>query len=189
MKKTLSLLFGLFCIFSVTTLLAGNPITVKSGDVNVLKQKTTATYEFDYSSTKVGKQTLNEYLKSKGDDYVRDWPEARDYSEKHFAYLFNHQNKKKMQFNLDGDNADYKMKIHIKSIDMGNDAGVFVSSYAPRTIGGAVLTGTIDVIDLKTKEVVLSLDMGEIKGEHALTVRLRMVIVYDELAKCLVKLK
>jgi len=189
MKKSLFLVFSIFCVSGVLTLFAGNPITVKSGDVTVLSKNSTASYEFDYSATKVGKQTLNEYLKSKGDDYVRDWPDARDNAEKHFAHLFNHKNKKKMQFKLDGSEGDYKMKIHIKSIDMGNDGGVFVSSYAPKTIGGAVLTGTIDVIDMKTKGVVLSLDMGEIKGEHALTVRLRMLIVYDEIAKNLVKLK
>ena len=189
MKKLVTLLFSFVFIMGFVGLFAQNPLTVKSGELSVLKTPSTATFEFDYSATKVGKQTLKEYLKSKGDDYVRDWPTDRDNAAKHFSYLFNDKNKKKMQFKMDDVNAEYKMKINITSIDMGNDGGVFVSSYAPRTVGGAVLTGTIEIIDLKTKGVVLTLDMGEVKGEHALTQKLRLILVYDELAKYLAKIK
>jgi len=188
MKKLVTLLFSFVCIMSFVSLFAQNPLKVVSGDISVLKSSSTASYEFDYSATKVGKQTLNEYLKSKGDDYVRDWPAARDKAEEQFIFQFNRLNKKKLQLKS-VDNVDYKMKIHIKSIDMGNDGGVFVSSYAPKTVGGAVLTGTIDVIDMKTKGVVLSLDMGEVKGEHSLTVKYRILLVYDVMARYLVKIK
>jgi len=187
MKKLVTLLFSLLCLICTFSLFAQNPITVKSGNISVLSTATTASYEFDYSATKVDKQTLNEYLKSMGEDFVKEWPIAKEGAEKHFPLLFNKMNKKKMQIS-DAENVDYKMKIKIQSINMGEDAVVFVP-YAPRTLGGAVITGTVDIIDNKTKNVVLSLDMGEVKGPHALTVRFRILLVYDELAKFLAKVK
>jgi len=187
MKKKAILLFSLLCLFGTVTLFAGRPVTVISGDVSVLKQKSTAHLEFDFSNTKVGTQTLAAYLKEHGSDWENGWPTDKVWSETCFTGRFNNYSGK-MQIEPETQNVDYKIVVHIINMDMGNAAGVFIP-YAPATAGGVVLNGTVDIIDMKTKNVVLSLNVDKLQGESSPSARLRMALAFTELAERMRKLK
>jgi len=187
MKKTLTLLFGIFCIICTMNLFAGKPVTVKSGDVTILKQKSTAVLEVDFSKTKIGTQTLDAYLKEHGSDWENGWPTDKLWSETCFTGRFNNYNGK-MQIQTDTDDVDYKIVIHVLTMDMGNPAGVFIP-YAPSTAGGVTIAGTVDFVDLKTKDVVLSLVYEKVQGESSPSARVRMALAFTQLAEYIRKLK
>jgi hypothetical protein len=187
MKKTLILVFSLLCLTGSVSLFAGKPVTVKSGDVSVLKKSSTALLEIDFSATKVGSETLAGYLKNSKDETIKDLTDAKNLTENYFETRFNWLNKKKMQI-TNSESADYKIVVHVKSLDMGNDAGAFIP-FAPSTAGGVVIFGTVDIIDMSTKNVVCTLSVDEVKGGASPTIRFRMAIAFQELAECICKLK
>ena len=83
-----SLLCSILCVLCTVNLFADNPVSVKSGDVSVLRRPSKALLEFDYSATKVGDQTLDEYLQGRGDDFVRDWSQDRETAASYFKRYF-----------------------------------------------------------------------------------------------------
>jgi hypothetical protein len=188
MKKTLILFLSLFCLTSVASLFAANPVTVKSGDVTVLKQSSTALLEVDFSAAKVGSQSFEEYLQNSKDKSISDLSDAKNIVETYFTARFNYLNKKKMQITTDAENAGYKIMVHVRSLDMGNDAGVFVP-FAPATAGGVVINGTIDIIDMSTEKVVCTLNASDVKGSASPSIRFRIELAFQELASCICKLK
>ena len=83
-----------------------NNMVVESGSASVIKQHKAVCMEWDYSNTQIvefkhnGKDyteamTLDEYLKQRGDDFVRDWPKDHQYAEGLFASFFNQRVSKK----------------------------------------------------------------------------------------------
>jgi hypothetical protein len=193
MKKTL-FLCGLLCLLSVVNVFAAKPVSVKSGDISVLKKPSKALLEIDDSAAKVGDQTLAEYLESRGGDFVRDWPKDKGAASINFAALFNKKNKKGMQLPSLGDletidsDATYKMVIRISSLDMGNGASAF-TPMGSRKAGGCIMSGTADIVDLKTNEVVCTLNIDKIKGLGTFSEAARLTLMFRELATSICKLK
>jgi hypothetical protein len=189
MKKKL-LLISLLCLFCSVCLLAGKPVTVKSGKASVLKTPAKALLEIDYSNTKIGKQPLEEYLKAKGDDYVRDWPSETATAASYFTSTFNKKNKG-IKLTTDETSASYMILIRVKYLDMGNAGSFFVTMAVggSNKAGGVIMSGTVDIIDLKTNEVACVLYVDEIKGESYPKEDIRMGMMYSELAKRISKLK
>ena len=188
MKKLLVLFISLFCFTATLSLFAGKPVTVKSGNPAVLKQSSTALLEIDLSAAKVGAKPLEEHLKSVKDATLREISEAQALSENYFTARFNYLNKKKMQIVSYSDDADYKIVVYVKMLDMGNDAGAFIP-YAPSTAGGVAVTGTADIIDVKTDSVVCTLNIDNVRGEASPTIRFRMALAFQALADNICKLK
>ena len=191
MQKKLFLvcLLSLFC--SVNLLIGGNPVSVKSGNVSVLKEVSKALLEIDYSEAKVGKLLFDEYLKEQGEDYVRDWPRESETAISYFRERFNKKSKG-IKLTTDESVTSYKILIRPKTIDMGNAGSYFVSmaiGVASNKAGGVIMCGSIDIIDLKTDQVVCSLYVDDVKGKSHYKDAIRMGYMYDELAKKICKLK
>lgn len=178
MKKVM---FCLVCLFCTGALFAGNPVTVKSGDVSVLKGKNKALLEFDYSATKVGDKTLDEYLKDRGEDFVRDWPNDKIRAASYFVERFNKKNKKGMQITSDEEAAGYTVVVHVKTLDMGNGGSAFVP-FSSAKAGGVIMTGTIDIVDKNTQNVVCNLYVDEVKGLGHVSEAIRIGLAYFALA-------
>jgi hypothetical protein len=181
MKKLV--LFGLIFLLSITNLFAENPITVISGDISILKIKSLAFLEVDYSETKIGDQTLEEYLISRGD---KNWTRDNELAIPFFSTWMKRKSKGiKMTENMT--EASYKIIIHVKMLDLGFGGGAFV----PLTVklGGCVLYGTIDIIDLKTNETVCILDVNNLKGDKHNLQTVRLGYMYRTIADYLCKLK
>ena len=188
MKKTV-IVCGLLCLLSAVNVFAGNPVSVKSGDISVLKNPSNAILEIDYSNTKVGNETLDEYLKGRGDDFVKDWPRDREVAANYFIGRFNKANKKGMQLIMGAANGsyNYKIVIHVNNLDMGNGSGTFVP-YASAKAGGVIMSGTVDIIDMKTNKVVCTLNVDEVKGLSGASETVRLGLMYFELAASICKL-
>jgi len=188
MKKSLVLFISLFCFTATLSLFAGKPVTVKSGSPSVLKQSSTALLEVDLSAAKVGAKPLEEHLKSVKDGTLREVSDAQALVENYFTTRFNYLNKKKMQIVSYTEDVDYKIVVYVKVLDMGNDAGAFIP-YAPSTAGGVAINGTADIIDMRTDNVVCTLNIDNVRGGASPTMRLRMAIAFQTLAEYICKLK
>src|SRR5574344_933530 len=89
------------CLFIAISSFAGNPVKIKSGDISVLKNKAIACVEFDYSTTIVEGKNLDEYLKGRGEDVVKDWPSDNVKTEMMFIAKFNSKNDDGLQISKD----------------------------------------------------------------------------------------
>ena len=188
MKRTLFLL--LLCLFCTATVFAGKPVTVKSGSVSALKTPSKSLLEIDYSATKVGKQSLEEYLQGRGEDFVKDWPRESETAVSYFRERFNKKSKG-TKITTDETAASYKIVIHVKYLDMGNAGSFFVTMAigGSQKAGGVIMSGSIDIIDLKTNNVVCVLYVDDVKGAGHPQDAIRMGMMYFELATQMCKLK
>ena len=189
MKKILLALAAL--LWSTVSLLAGSPVTVKSGDLSVLKTPAKAKIVFNYSGTYVGEDgartmTLNKYLNSRGKDFVKDWPSDHAKAEEYFAIRFSKKNKKGLTAAEKGEKAQYTMTVNVKTLDMGNAAGAFIGMSAKA--GGVIMWGDITIKNAKGK-VVLTLDVDGVKGKASPSESMRLGLCYMDLATRIAKLK
>lgn len=131
MKK----IFAIICCFLfVTVSYADNDVGLKSGNLAVFLQQEKAELEIDYSKATVNGQTLDGYLKSRGEDFVRDWPDDAKKAREYFIVRFNKKNKNGLQITREGE-AKYKIVFQISSLDMGNGGSAFVPFASPKQEG------------------------------------------------------
>ena len=166
---------------------ADNPVVVTAGNPVVFNEAVQALVEVDYSKTMVKDQTLGEYLKGRGDDFVRDWPNDRAKALEYFTYRFNKKNKKGMQIGTDLTDAKYKMVIYIDWMDMGNGASGFLP-WSGSKAGGVIIKGRCDVIDIKAAQYVCRMTFDEVKGSANPSETTRMGMAYFYLANYIFKL-
>jgi len=185
------LLLGLLCLFCAANVFAGNPVSVKKGSVSVFKTPSRALLEIDYSTAKVGKLTFEEYLKNKGNDYVRDWPRESETAASYFRQQFNKKSKG-MKLTTDETDVAYKIVIRVKNLDMGDAGSYFVSmaitGFAGKA-GGVIMSGSIEVIDLQTNKVVCTLYADDVQGKGNPKDAIRLGNMYKVLATNICKLK
>ena len=169
------LLLGLLCLFGVVTLFAAKTITLKSGDVSVVKKPALAFFEIDFSNAKVGDETMEEYQKRRGDDFIRDWPEAVKRSYVFFTKNFNKTNKKGIQLTTDKDaiNVSYRFVVTVYNLNMG-DGWSGLTPIHKNKAGGMLMSGSIDIIDMENNTVVCSFKFENVKGLGHIRVRDRL---------------
>ena len=160
-----------------------NPVSLKSGSISILKTPSEALLEVDYSEAKVGDKTIDEYLQERGEDFVRDWPKDKELAVSQFKKLFNKKNKG-MKLTTDESVVSYKFVIRVEKLNMGTATGLTLWG-----AGGCIMTGTIDIIDLRTNEVVCNLYIDEVQGVGNFSETTRFVYMYIQLAAQLCKLK
>lgn len=171
-----------------------NYMVVESGSASVIKQHKTVCMEWDYSNTQVvefkhnGKDysnamPLDEYLKHRGDDFVRDWPSDHQYAESLFSSFFVKKISKKLnglyfagKSEYEQEGKDYKMLFHVDRLDWGN-MNSFVNPMAMPKSGGAIFDGSIEIINLSTGETECVL-RGLVKGTGQLQDRSRLAFAY-----------
>ena len=182
MKKLL--LVGLLCLLGVANLFAAKTdVSVSSGDGSVLKTKSLALLEFDYSSTKVGDQSLADYLINNNES---DWPDDNQFAISMFTRRLNKKSKG-IKVTENPEEATYKMVVRVTLLDFGSGAGVLLSvnPYA----GGCTMSGTVEIIDIKTNETVCVLNVVDLKGQSNLLRKGRLGVLYHDLATKIYKLK
>ena len=185
MKKVLAILA--ITLLTVCSLSARKPdhVSVVSGNVKILGEKETlCSVKFDYSKTLVDEQPLMDYLKEKGEDYVNDWDDECTTAHQYFYASFNDENSRGLQVFGFGDESvyAYEMTIHVDELDLGEGGSMF-NPWARRDAGGMKMSGTIEFKDKETGEVVLVLKVDGIKGESHISQRVRMGLMYDNLAE------
>ena len=184
MKK--AALFGVILVLGITPLFAEDPITLASGDLSVLKTKSLAIFTVDYSSAKVGDLTLEEYLETRGEKFTSDWYKFSESTQSFFSTWMNRKSKG-MKITEKQEEASYKINVRVDMLDLGFGGGAFV----PLTVklGGCVMFGTINIIDLKTNETVCTFDVNNLKGDKHNLLDVRIGYMYREIADRLCKLK
>ena len=80
-------------------------------------------------------------------------------------------------------NADYKFVITVDTLDMGSNGGVGAAiafgAFAKKA-GGAILVGSMDVIDMHTNEVIAKVKLNKAKGGAGMTPDVRITNVLNE---------
>jgi len=74
MRKLLALVMIAFWAMPINAK-DGDQITLQAGSANVIWTVNSAYFAIDYSEVNVEGMTWNQWLHSKGDDFVADWPE------------------------------------------------------------------------------------------------------------------
>jgi hypothetical protein len=159
-------------------------VSVVSGDVDILGEKETlCSVKFDYSNTKVDEKPLMEYLKEKGDDYVNDWDEEATFAHQYFYVSFNDENRGMEVIGFGTEDVyTYEMTIHVDELDLGEGGSMF-NPWARRDAGGMQMSGTVEIKKKDSGETVLVLKVDGIKGESHISQRVRMGLMYDNLAE------
>ncbi len=209
MKKVLLFCIALCLNFAVNA--QRSEVTVSAGNAGVMMTNATACVEFDYNNTQVGEfpagsnkkdaekignlQSLDTYLKSRGDDFVRDWPQDHLTAESMFNYEMARL-AKKGGFNFDLSNPydqkgkDYKVRVIVDKLDMGNGAGYFIHNpYSFKTkSGGTIFQGTVEVINLKTGMAECVFDCPFVKGNPNPSETGRLKLMYMNLGQNILSL-
>ncbi len=186
MKKVL-----LSCVLLLSTLLtfAGDEVKLVAGSVKDLRDAE-ATIEFavDYSETKVEEKSLNEYLRSRGADFVKDWPANSKDAREFFVVRYNKKNKKFAQISeSDAAKAKYKMVLHVKTMDTGNGGGMFIPMASSKA-GGVIVNGSVDVAEKATGRPVCKFALKDAKGMSHVSETKRIGLCYFEIASDIAKI-
>ena len=185
MKKMMMMALMAFMAMAVQA--ADDRVTLLSGDGQWLKESgKTTTVEMDYSKTSCENQPLNEYLKSRGEKNVADWPKVAQEGFEKFIEQFNRRNKKGLQA-VESGNADYKIKIIVKKLDLGS-TGASVVFGGLGSAGGAEISGTMIVTDNSGK-MVAEYDLHEVRGRGVVdyTEGRRLGTCYEQIIKMVIK--
>lgn len=175
MKK---LIFLLVMACSVLKLSAEESIVIKSGDASIVKDATiVASVVFDYSNTMLDGNPLMEQLKSRGEDFVRDWPQESKECEAEFVIRWNKKNKKGLQVTAD-EGKSYRMVVTVDQLDMGSFAASFLLGMGA---GGAKMSGKVNLYKEGEADPVLSISVDGQTGKSEYSEQGRRTSLYKEL--------
>lgn len=148
-----------------------------------------ASFTFDYDSCYVGKiskgvlkddaKPLEQVLKERGENAKEEWVQTEEFIYERFFSHWNIMNRKRTTLVREEENPDYSIIFHVKGIDLGNSAA---SYFGVGKTGGISVIGDIDVIDIKTKEKILTYKVNQIKGSGELTEAHRLWSAYMQVA-------
>lgn len=170
MKKLLSI-FVMTLLF--TNAFAGG-VKVTLGNKDVLKETTSAILELDYSNARWEKGiSYKDKFGEKYDENVR-------LSVEYFRNAFNTASKGLKL--TDDAGSKYKMVFVVENVEQHQGGGMWGRMYW-------AITGQINIIDLSTQNVVLSVKVDRVDGNGDYTVPGRIDKSFSEVAVKLVNLK
>lgn len=183
MKQKFFLLLAALCV-AMSSFASDDDLQVVSGDLSVISDPSiTATVLFDYSKLYIEGQPKDEYLKSHGEEYVRDWPSQTVESEEYFIEKWNKTNKKGMKVSADA-GKKYTLCFVVKTMDLGNSAASIVIGFGS---GGAKMSGMMYVFEGDSKVPVLTVNIVKQTGRSRWTESRRRKDMYGELADDMLK--
>lgn len=182
MKK--SLLVAIIAVFMSLTAFAKGGIKVLNGDLSVIKNSSiTATVVFDYTDLMLEGKPYMEQLKSRGSDFVRDWPSESATSEGYFIKCWNHDNDEGLQVTNASGN-EYTMIFVVTEMHMGSGAASMLVGFGA---GGASMSAKMYILKNNSNVPVLTVDIDGQSGRSGMTEIARRLDLYGELAEDLVK--
>lgn len=166
---------------SISTLSAKNKVL--SGDLSVFNDKSaTATVIFDYSNLNIEGKPYMEHLKSKGKNFVNDWPSESAVAEAYFIKCWNHDNDGGIQVTASEGNK-YTMVIVCEEMHMGSGAASMLVGFGA---GGAKLDGKMYIFENGNQIPLLTVEIDGQSGRSGMTEIQRRTDLYGELAEDLV---
>lgn len=172
------ILITLAALLASSIMFAQNQVSVESGDISVLKEKKTATIEFNFSDAKVGDETLKEYLKSKGGDYLKDWPADQKEAGEYFIKEFNRRRGISMNIRESESvkKADYEIVVTVLYYNPGNQVAKNIPLIAKD--GASTISGYIEIIDKATKKSACKIVIDEVSGASYPSDAMRLGFTY-----------
>ena len=165
-------------------IVARNAIKVVCGDLSVFNNPNiTASVLFDYEDLRIEGKPYMEHLRSRGNDFVRDWPQESTTSENYFIKCWNHDNEDGMQV-TSSPNQDYIMVFDVSDMDMGSGAA---SMFVGFGAGGATMSAKMYIFKKGNNIPVLVVNINGQSGRSGMTEIVRRVDLYGELAEDLVE--
>ncbi len=181
MKKvimTLCLLMG------VLVVQAAKPVTMVQGDPAVFMQEEVAYVVIDDHTTLIdGKnQTADVYYGNKSEEEYTKFKEDVDRGHESFITYFNEKRPSEIKMTLSGtdENAKYVLKVYVSSMNVGNAGGMAWGT--GRKAGGALINGTMQLIEQETGNVLCEFKFEKVKGLLGPLFRARAISVYRYLA-------
>lgn len=185
----------LFLSFALTTLFLipsqskdGDQMTLQSGTASVIWTLHSAYFETDWSTATIEGVAWDQWLESKGPDYVRDWPSDKAKIENFFMERFNKKTAKKKGLNLQNSNPNdtYYFIIHPQDVDMGSIGGgvvasAFLGSFARKSGGVNFKSGYLDIIETATGKIVCRLSFKDVRGDSGLNMTTQLLFVFDDM--------
>ena len=176
-------IFALLLTFFVAASSWAASIKVLSGDLSVFNDNSiTASLIFDYSNLEIEGTPYKKWLKDKGSDYVRDWPDQTKASEEYFIRCWNKDNDEGIQVSTTK-GKPYVMVIDAREMDMGSGAASMIIGFGA---GGAKLSGTMYIFKSGSNIPLLTVEIDGQTGRSAMTELARRVDLYGELAEDMV---
>ena len=166
----------------------GDQLTLEAGTANVIWTLSSAYFETDFAGASVEGTSWDQWLKKKGDDYVRDWPNDQQKVNLYFMKRFNKKTRKKGGLMLQNTNPNdaYRFVVHFTDIDMGSIGGgvvasVFLGAFAKKSGGVNFKSGYIDVVDQATNTVVCRLGLKDVRGDSGLNMSAQLILAMEDL--------
>lgn len=166
----------------------GDQLTLQSGSAGVIWNLASAYFETDWSEAIVDGKNWDEWLRSKGDDFVRDWPSDKQKVEDYFVSRFNKKTGKKrgMDVQTSNPNESYHMIIRPQEVDMGSIGGgvvasAFLGSFAKKSGGVNFKTGYVDIVKVETGRVLCRLAFNNVRGNSGMNVNSQLMFVFEDL--------
>lgn len=180
MKKML-----LFAVACLSTAMAFADVDIKSGSLVELKNPDARILvTWDYSKMLIEDKKPDEFLKEKGEEWVRDYPAEVAAGEAAFDMYYNKKCKKFGQITDDEEAAQYELIIHVEKFHYGSTgAAIMFGSFAR----GAHIEGTAEVVSRKDQKVICTLVI-DCAGGAAYSNEQRRQLAAQDFAKDLSKL-
>lgn len=105
--------------------------------------------------------SVDEYNKSHGEDYVRDWPADLNVLETSLCKKMDASFKADFKLGGNPEEADYLFYVRIGQFDFGHF--VFVGSLKD---GGTITKGLVEIYDVKKESCVAVLDINYLRGRN-----------------------
>lgn len=191
-SKKIMLLLALMMSVSYASAKKQEPISIIQGDPFIIQQENkTAIYEIDYSKLIVEYGRKNDQEASFRDwmimqnedteEWIKDW-EEKDSAEvdKTFRECFSDNIRKAMKLTKTG--KDYKVILRLNRINFGKESSFGkVMLFGSGAADCAIVSGEIEILDLKTGESKLILAFDKVAGDGQYTQMKRFRNVIDNL--------
>lgn len=186
--KACFLLFASLCFVLTATAKDGDQMRLDAGTVNYIWTLNSAFFNIDFSDARVEGKAWDNWLESKGDDYVKDWPTDIKNLETYFMSRFNKKTRKKGGLQLQNTNPEdkYKFVIHLDDLDMGSIGGGVVASaflgvFAKKSGGVDLKSGYIDIVDQEANKVVCRLSFKDVRGDSGINMSSQLIFALEDL--------
>lgn len=179
----------ILCLFAflviATSVSAKSVITLKTGDLSVFGKPASAVVSFDYSKAEIEDKdiSLDDFVEQKGVKYESKWERAQKMAHKDFVKKFNKKSEGLKLTAEPTEEAEYKMTISVRTINMGNTLKSFLP-FGSHKDGGITMFGRIYIYD-KTGKEICQLRFAGVQGLGSSGVEARLVFAYQELHSAL----
>ncbi len=176
-------------LVGVLTLNGANPVKLVKGDKSVFYQESAAYVVIDDHTTLIdGKnEKADVYYGNKSQKAYEEFVDDVDRGHASFITYFNEKraNRIKMTMSDTDEDTNYTLTVKVISMNVGNAGGMVWG--LSRKAGGALINGTMQLIDKSTQKVVCEFEFEKVKGLLSPDFRVRVISVYRYLADGLLK--